>query len=244
MIRAVLFDLMGTLLVSNTNESPKSLTYLHTLLGRHGIRASEEEFMSIWESEQPQPSEKGNTPFEERIANVVYRLNRNLDWPEIKMIANNVCDRAATFLSVDSDIRELFRRLSRIVKIGLVTNYDHPPAIYKILRIHKLTDWFKVVVISGEIGIWKPDPEIMSVALHLLTMESSECIYVGDSSVDVEVAVSAEIIPVIIRRSDYRIDPFKEQEDTIEERFSDLINSGKLHIIGRLSEIERIIQTY
>lgn len=244
MTRAVLFDLMGTLLVSKTNESPKSLTHLHTLLVEHGLTSTEEQFMLVWESDRSLPSQESHTPFEERIARVADNLNWKIDWPAIGMIADNVCNRAATFLSVDIEVGELFRRLSRFIKIGLVTNYDHPPAIYKLLRIHELADWFAVVVISGEIGVWKPDPEIMSVALRSMKIKPWECMYVGDSSVDVEVAVSAGIIPVIISRHDYRIDPFKKQEETVEERFKDLINSGKLHIIRRLSEIEGLIQEY
>lgn len=242
MIRAVLFDLMGTLLVSKTNESPKSLAHLHTLLGKHGLKSTEEEFMLVWESEQSLPSQESHTPFEERIARVAHHLNWNIDWLEISMIADNICDRSATFLSVDTEVGELFRRLSSFTKIGLVTNYDHPRAIRKLLRIHELIDWFAVVVISGDIGVWKPDPEIMSVALRSMKIAPSECMYVGDSSVDVDVAVSAGIFPVIISRSDYRIDPFKEPEGTIEERFKDLLNRGKLQIIRRLSEIEGLIQ--
>lgn len=55
-------------------------------------------------------------------------------------------------------------------------------------------------MISEEVGVKKPDPQIFSYALARTGLQASEVIYVGDSEEDVEGALAAGIFPIRIIR--------------------------------------------
>ena len=238
MKRAVLFDLIGTLLVAKTT---RPLSSLYEILVKYGLISSCEEFTTKWGAEKSLPSQNNHTPFEERIARVADKLRWKIDWEYIEVIANDICDEAATVLSVDAEAPNLIQRLKGKVKLGIVTNYDHPPAIYKLLSNTKLDNNFSVVKISGEIGIWKPDPKILYAAIEEMSLKASDCIFVGDSSDDIEAAISAEIDPILITRNNDLLDPFRNLEKDLELKYSNLIKTQKLQIIRELSEVEKFI---
>jgi HAD superfamily hydrolase (TIGR01549 family) len=238
MKRAVLFDLIGTLFVSKTT---RSLSSLYEVLVKYGLKSSCEEFTTKWDADRSLPSQNNHTPFKERIARVAEKFKWKIDWKHIEVIANDICDEAATVLSVDAEAPNLIKRLKGKVKLGIVTNYDHPPAIYKLLSNTKLDNYFPVVKISGEIGIWKPDPKILFAAIEEMSLRASDCIFVGDSSDDVEAAISAEIDPILISRSNDLLDPFRNLEKDLESKYSNLIKSEKLQVIRELSEVEKFI---
>jgi putative hydrolase of the HAD superfamily len=238
MKRAVLFDLIGTLFVSKT---ARSLSSLYEVLVKYGLQSSCEEFTTKWESDKSLPSQNNHTPFEERIARVAEKLKWKIDWKQIEVIANDICDEAATVLSVDVEVPNLIKMLKGKVKLGIVTNYDHPPAIYKLLSNAKLDNYFQAVIISGEIGIWKPDPRILFAAIEEMSLKASDCIFVGDSSDDVEAAISAEIDPILISRNNKLFDPYRNLEKDLESKYSNLIKTQKLQVIRGLSEVEKFI---
>lgn len=241
MTSAVLFDLMGTILVAKSQIPERPLTSLWQRFVQNGLSSTEDDFTLAWKSESRQPALEGHTPFEERICRVAKRLDWQLAWPGIQAIADEVCNLRAALLSVDVDAPAVLRRLSQHMKLGLVTNFDHPPAIYRLLRKHELSEWFSVVTISGEIGYWKPDPRILSSAMGTMDVLPSQCLYVGDSRVDVEAAVAAGVTPVLIIRGDHRIDPMQESEAPMDERFGDLVAFEDLRRIGSLCEVEELI---
>jgi len=52
---------------------------------------------------------------------------------------------------------------------------------YRKLKTLGIEHLFEYIVLSGELGIWKPDPRIFLKAAELLAREPEECIYIGDS---------------------------------------------------------------
>jgi putative hydrolase of the HAD superfamily len=238
MKRAVLFDLIGTLFVSKT---ARSISSLYEVLVKYGLKSSCEEFTTKWEADKSLPSQNNHTPFEERIARVAEKLEWKIYWQQIEVIANDICDEAATVLSVDVEVPNLITMLKWKVKLGIVTNYDHPPAIHKLLSNTKLDNYFQVVIISGEIGIWKPDPRILFAAIEEMSLKASDCIFVGDSSDDIEAAISAEIDPILISRNNKLFDPYRNLEKDLESIYSNLIKTQKLQVIRGLSELEKFI---
>ncbi|GMA16505.1 HAD family hydrolase [Deinococcus metallilatus] len=96
---------------------------------------------------------------------------------------------------------KLLRALQPHFKLGLLTNaYDGKEQRAR-LEWSGLDRYFSVVVVSGEVGIFKPDPQIFHHTLDLLGVEPHEALYVGDSpSHDVEGAVAAGMSAVLIRR--------------------------------------------
>ena len=62
--------------------------------------------------------------------------------------------------------------------LGIIANQSED--ILKILEESKINRFFKVIVISSEIKVRKPDPEIFRLAMNLANTSPEQCIMVGD----------------------------------------------------------------
>jgi putative hydrolase of the HAD superfamily len=100
------------------------------------------------------------------------------------------------------DVLELFAAAKRArVPLALITNGPSDTQRGK-LRVHALEHWFEVVVISGEIGIAKPNASVFDLALNKLLVERESVWHVGDSlTADVAGAKAAGLTAVWINRS-------------------------------------------
>ena len=55
---------------------------------------------------------------------------------------------------------------------------------------------FDIVVISGEVGLRKPDPEIFALTLDRLQMAAEECVFVDDLPHNIEAAANLGLVGV------------------------------------------------
>jgi HAD superfamily hydrolase (TIGR01549 family) len=105
--------------------------------------------------------------------------------------------------------RDLVRRAVAVGPVALVTN--GPPDIQRLkLEQTGLAEHFSVVVISGELGLGKPDPEVFLRTAGFLGVEPNEAVMVGDSwERDIEGALGAGLSAIWIshRRKPPRSDP-------------------------------------
>ncbi len=86
--------------------------------------------------------------------------------------------------------------------VGLVSNFDHPPHVRRILSENGWATVFDTIVISSEVGLKKPDPAIFALALQRTGIAPADAIYVGDTHDDFAGAHAAGIQPIIITRTD------------------------------------------
>ncbi|HVL89220.1 MAG TPA: HAD family phosphatase [Actinomycetota bacterium] len=56
--------------------------------------------------------------------------------------------------------------------------------------VHQFDELFDAIVISGEVGLRKPDPEIYLLAAERIAAEPPQCIFVDDFAINVEGAVA------------------------------------------------------
>lgn len=81
--------------------------------------------------------------------------------------------------------------------LGLVTNRHNPVDEY--LEEIGLTDHLDFWFAAGEIGAWKPEPEIFIYALGLANAKPEQALYIGDNYyADVVGAQRANIQPILI----------------------------------------------
>ena len=100
------------------------------------------------------------------------------------------------------DVQELFTAVRRArVPLALITNGAADTQRDK-LRVLGIEHWFDVVVISGEVGIAKPDASAFGFALTQLAVEGENVWHVGDSlTTDVAGAKAAGLTAVWLNRS-------------------------------------------
>ena len=83
-------------------------------------------------------------------------------------------------ISLIPGVEEILKALNENYKLAVVSNAMSDVARHAIKK-HKLERYFDTVVISRDIGIRKPDPEIFNFTLENLGTERDKTIHVGDS---------------------------------------------------------------
>jgi len=87
------------------------------------------------------------------------------------------------------------------IKLGVVSNLPakYVPDRYKMLKQYNLVQFFSSIVLSGERGVSKPNPEIFLIALKELGVSLPDQVYhIGDSYIfDVIGAKNSSIIPIL-----------------------------------------------
>ena len=96
--------------------------------------------------------------------------------------------------------RALLEQLRSRVKLGMITNGASDIQREKILG-SELTDFFDVILVSGEEGFGKPKPEIFRLAIDRLDTDESSAVMIGDSLArDVAGAAAVGIRSVWVNR--------------------------------------------
>lgn len=188
-IRAVLFDLFGTVVAYGDIETGTRLAWegIYGVLQRLGCQAPFDAFAHEWQAQfltplQPEEQAPSETPFVSKLL----RLLRYYGLPAEAPAAREAAERclagwdAHTLLPEDT-VPTLCALRRQGYGVALVTNFDHPPYVREMLQQRKLEGLFDVTIISGEVGCDKPDPRIFQMAMRQLRCSPSEALFVGDS---------------------------------------------------------------
>ena len=212
-IQGIFFDLYGTLLVYGNMKKAWSdwlLTFYH-LLKKQGLNITEKSFSAECDGFFSTPAPAGNkdhlTVLERRIQRLCLRLNHQLPKEELSPIADKIAEAWQAQISIDPEAMPVLSALKRDKKtIGLVSNFDHPPHVRRILSHNGLESIFDTTIISSEVGVKKPDPAIFGLALRQTGISPPDAVYIGDTEEDVAGAIAAGIHPLFIARPVNRTD--------------------------------------
>ena len=126
---------------------------------------------------------------------------------------------------------ERFKRSGLL--LGLVTNGQHALQ-YQKLRLTGLLYVFDEIVVSGDVGVEKPDPEIFAIALEKLGVSPNEAIYVGDNRRnDIDGAAGAGLATVWLKSTNphqggrYEPDVTLPNVKTLEKAITAIADSGE-----------------
>jgi len=99
------------------------------------------------------------------------------------------------------DVVATLKRLKPDRKIGLISNAQ-PHGILWYLDTTGIVTYFDEIIISGAVGLKKPNPEIFRLAAESICSEVDECMMVGDSpGADALGAEAVGMTGVVIDRS-------------------------------------------
>lgn len=94
---------------------------------------------------------------------------------------------------------ELIRRLRPRYRTGILSNADR--TLTTRLRELTIADLFDDIVVSGEVGVAKPERRIYELAARRLKLTPDECVFIDDLERNVEGAFEAGMVGV-----HYRVD--------------------------------------
>ncbi|HTY82158.1 MAG TPA: HAD family hydrolase [Dehalococcoidales bacterium] len=212
MLKGIFFDLYDTLVVTREKTASTWLISFYSCLKEIGLTQSLEDFMPCCQGffswQEPPPLNDGLTVYERRIQAFCENIKLDIDDKKLRKIATSTVLAANAKCDIDPDCRQVLETLRKKFKIALISNYDHPPYITKLLRELDIAKYFSAVVISGDVGVKKPDPAIFHIGLQQIGLKPDEVVHVGDSLDDVLGAASAGVTPVLIQRCPVLKDKF------------------------------------
>lgn len=165
MIKAVFFDL-GGVIVRTEFQAPRE-----HLADRLGIEY-EDLVKLVFDSPSSIRASHGEISDREHWAEVIKRLRRPA--AEMKTI------REEFFAGdvVDLKIVEFLRSLRPRYFVGLISNAW--PDLREYIASQKFDDAFDHMVISGEVGVMKPEARIYQIALEQAGVKADEAVFVDD----------------------------------------------------------------
>ena len=87
--------------------------------------------------------------------------------------------------------------------VGLITNFNDGRMQREKIRGAGLEGQFDGVYISGEVGVWKPEPGIFEHAAQDLGVNPADCVHIGNNiQSDVEGALAAGMSAVLVEEDD------------------------------------------
>jgi len=181
------------------------------------------------------------TVLEKRIFRLLESFNVTFNIEDVRRIALDAVTAWHAEIRIDADAEPVLNYLKELKKkIALVSNFDHPFYLKRLLKENKIESYFDSIVISGEVGVKKPDPAIFNQALETTKLNPEEVVYVGDADEDIAAARAACMLPILIQRngdknilSDYLHDQSAGNGPILKEG-DDFI---KIHRLNQLKEI-------
>jgi len=194
-IKAVIFDLFGTLIDSfNSQEYKQILSEMASLLA-----LPEDSFYDLWTGSFNQRALGVFKTIEESFKFISNQLNKPVNVERIEQavqIRLNYSKR--TLVPRNDAIATLTQLKSLGFKIGLISD-----CTYEIPLIWDKTSFsqhFDSVIFSCNVGIKKPDPKIYHLACRDLKVKPKNCLYIGDgSSRELSGALRVGMFPILIR---------------------------------------------
>ena len=207
-IRGVFFDLYGTLLRYGDMEAAGDSWFrsIRRDLIACGRAFDDETLIRVCKEFllQPEPpvQDDGLTVYERRIRELGLELDLELELEELRRISATSVAAWHAHTPLDPQAKSVLGELQGRYKLALISNFDHPPHVHRLLDELALRPFFDAVVVSGDVGVKKPDPAIFAPALEQTGLTTDEALFVGDSPEDdVAGAKAAGLRPVLIRRS-------------------------------------------
>ncbi|TFG09122.1 MAG: HAD family hydrolase [Promethearchaeota archaeon] len=247
-IKGIFFDLYGTLLVyGDMKQAWKDwLMAFHDSLLRFGLELPIKEFSGychgFFSKETPKAQEDGLTVFERRIQELSQNLGIELNKDEINRVAVSCLNSWHKYISLDKDTIPVLTSLRKDKKIALISNFDYPPHVHDLLSKYKLRDYFDIIIISGEIGLKKPKPDIFFKALKDTGLASREVIHIGDSLDDIKGAMAANITPILIQRKKHEKSEVLTDYQSVEKSFVPNQGYSILKEVKKISELTELLE--
>ena len=126
-------------------------------------------------------------------------------------------------LKLFSEVPEVLAALRGQYRLGIISNGPSDLQRYK-LKLFDLEREFDPIVISGEIGVAKPDQKIFRYALERAGVSPEEALYVGDSPVyDIVGAKGAGMMMAWVNRAKTPLENLDPEPDYVTQDLSSLL---------------------
>lgn len=220
LIKAVIFDFIGTLANVKNYSLEDSKMKLYRTIANAGFNLDVEDFLQAY----GQAHEKYRVIRYEKLIEVtnaiwIAEALTNLGFktgPEdtrIKTAVNVFFEDYLKSLELRPCTKTMLKKFSINYKLGLVSNFTYTPVIYAGLRKLGINQFFNAVLVSEEVGLRKPHIKIFQDTLRRLGVKAEEAAYVGDSPLeDMQGAKDAGMKTIFVPSQFYSIENLCENK--------------------------------
>ncbi len=210
-IKAIFFDLYGTLLICENFSAAWAdwFATFYDCLKKYGLSLTKHEFKvecdNFFGKQNPIIQKENFTVFEKRILSLCNDIGLALNDNQIQETALACVNNWQDHMKLDAEAIAVLKILKEKFSLALISNFDHPPHVHSLLTDLQIRNLFDSIIISGDVGVEKPDPIIFLFALKETGISPNNCVYVGDENIDSIAAKAAGIHSITIERA--RIEP-------------------------------------
>ncbi len=186
-IKAIGFDLFNTLITADQGALKESWRRLNLSLSQGGLVLDREPFKKAYQEAAlrfiSQTKADGRETHNRFWISAALKALGHEVAPDDDRITRAVESYFSTFFDYCQPIPgtvKMLEKLNGFYRLGLLSNFTHPPVIQELLERTGLAPFFDVVLISGEIGFRKPYPLVFDLLAEKLGNEKKHILYVGD----------------------------------------------------------------
>ncbi|HII72558.1 TPA: HAD family phosphatase [Candidatus Woesearchaeota archaeon] len=186
-IKAIFFDL-GGVLVTEILRIIEGAFSEETGSSREEVRKVRDRY---WLD-----SELGRMSGREFMANIVGDLG-------LKKDPDALVEKSCSLITVKEDVLEILKKIGATgrYKLGVISNntFEWSDHSKNTLGLGKYFDFW---LVSCDIGVKKPDPEIFDVAAKMVELEREECLLIDDKQRNIGAAASAGMKCILFKDSE------------------------------------------
>jgi len=186
-VKGIGFDLFGTLVLQERFSFELCIDALYTSLQTNGFPLEKDTFVPTYRQVNRRFMDQTTVDGREThnrlwVAGALQALGYAVD-PRDARVEQAIEAYFEPFVKSCQLIPGTYDMLASLAgryRLGLVSNFTHPPAVEQILARVGLERFFDEIIISGRLGVRKPHPVIFSELTRLLALAPDEIVFVGD----------------------------------------------------------------
>jgi putative hydrolase of the HAD superfamily len=203
-IKAIGFDLFNTLITVEPPALDEAVTRLVLSLRKNDLILDEESFIRSYREAAIRFIEGTRRDWRETHNRFWIRAALKGQGYDVEPDDSRIAAAVDAYFSAFMDrcslipgTTEMLGILRGPYRLGLLSNFTHPPAAMEIINGLGLTPFFDAVLISGELGFRKPHPLVFCRLIEELGVTKEQILYVGDDpEPDIIGATRAGLHPV------------------------------------------------
>ncbi|MBA3471362.1 MAG: HAD family hydrolase [Herpetosiphonaceae bacterium] len=187
-IQAIMFDFHDTLVELDQPATviQAANTAVYAGLKAHQLAASDGEFAEIWrpffqESLRETPVFGAHSPYATSIQAVATACGLTLTANDVATIVAAALAPWRSHTSLPDETRPALTGLQQHYRLAVLSNFNHPAYIAAMLEHFGLTSFFSAVVVSGAVGLRKPNPAMFELVLDRLGVTAAMSVMIGDN---------------------------------------------------------------
>ncbi len=235
-VRAIVFDFVNTLVPLREPEFLRILQgvyeYVHPDAPHVPFDAFVQHYVHIRDEQYARNlPELRENDFYERMATLWRRLTATP--PNPRRVYDMMTHYALAFEKTVVPapyLNSLFRQISQRYLLAVLSNYPYTPCVHRVLNRHGLSRYLSCIVVSADVGIVKPNPDLFKITLYQLGVSADQAVYVGDDwCADIVGASRAGMRSIYTR--EWRVEP-----DPCENNHSDASPVARISSLAELPD--------